>query len=520
MKANKNRTRVITGATTAILGMALIGLVSCSSGESTSSTVAPDGSAGLSGPIAFVNNRGIGNQNTLSVIGIDSQGNLKNVSTMGTAGEFGNNALGDMQLSNGDWVFVNIGASNSVATIDPLSGATPIHEDTLLTGTRPVHIYRDPTDGERIWSMNDGDPTGGNDSITCGGVGTSVTVLKNSHIGIGGNPPSVVGITCTLAAGHGVTAFSQPTPTDGNIPKYAVITNEKGGQMAFLDNNQASATYSKMVARLDLCTDLGQAGLTPPGAACDDETPTALTVPFTLNGSNPHGIRWSKQTGKIYSVQTGYSEIIEVDPKLIVQGTGDNKAAITVRKVSLAGTPYASYGITPDGKFLFLRGRDITSDVDHIIGKLAVVDLIAGGPLTISALPDLMDVVPSTFKFTPDGQRLYLLAADTATGTGNQLLNQKKNRLFVFNPSAFPVVPTPTEIVLQPASGHNFDVLVQGSGQASGVLVSNGTAGLNGLVSFINANNQLIGNLVVGVNPGAVMIYAPGAAEAGNQATS
>lgn len=519
MNMNKNRARVITGATTAILGMALIGLVSCSSGESTSNTVGPGGSAGLSGPIVFVNNRGIGNQNTLSVIGIDSQGNLKNVSTIGAAGEFGSNALGDMQFSNGDWVFVNIGASNSVATIDPLSGATPIHEDTLLTGTRPVHVYRDPTDGERIWSMNDGDPTGGNDSITCGGVGTSVTVLKNSHIGIGGNPPSVVGTTCTLAAGHGVVAFSQPTQTDGSIPKYAVVTNEKGGQMAFLDNNQASATYRNMVARLDLCTDFGQAGLTPPGADCDNETPTALTVPFTPNGSSPHGIRWSKLTGKIYSMQTGYSEIIEVSPTLITLGPGHNQTAVT-RRLSLAGTPYASYGITPDGKFLFLRGQDITSDVDHIIGKLAVVDLTAGGSLTITALPDLMDVVPSTFKFTPDGQRMYLLAADTTAGTGNQLLNQKKNRLFVFNPSAFPVVPTPTEIALQPANGHNFDVLVQGSGQASGVLVSNGTPGLNGLVSFINANNQLIGNLVVGVNPGAVMIYAPGAAAAGNQATS
>jgi hypothetical protein len=149
-----------------------------------------------------------------------------------------------------------------------------------------------------------------------------------------------------------------------------------------------------------------------------------------------------------------------------------------------------------------------------------VVDLTAAGPLTIAALPDLLDVVPSTFKFTPDGQRMYLLASDTATGTGNQLLNQKKNRLFVFNPSTFPVVQTPVEIALQPASGHNFDVVVAGSGQASGVLVSNGTAGLNGLVSFINANNQLIGNLVVGLNPGAVMIYAPGAAAAGNQASS
>lgn len=518
MKASKNRTRVITGATTAILGMALISLVNCSSGDSSTGTVAPGGSAALQGPIAFVNNRGIGNQNTLSVVGTDTQGNLKIVSTMGTSGEFDSNALGDMQVSAGEWVFVNLGAGNKVATIDPLSGATPIFEASLATGTRPVHIYRDPTDGEVIWSMNDGDATNGNDSINCGGVGTSVTVLHNSHTGPGGNPPFVVGTTCTLASGHGVTAFSQPTATDANIPKYAAVTNEKGGQMAFLDNVETSPTYRSMVARLDLCTDAGQAGLIPAGLPCDSEAVTALNVPFTANGSNPHGIRWSKHSGKIYSIQTAYGEIIEVDPNLIVPGPGHNQTAIT-RRLSLTGTPYTSYGITPDGKFLFLRGRDISADPNHILGKLAVVDLTVGGPLAITELPDLLDVVPSTFKFTPDVQRMYLLASDTTTGTGSQLLNQKKNRLFVFNPSALPAVQPPVEIALQPASGHNFDVIIEGSGQVSGVLVSNGTPGLNGLVSFINAHNQLVGNLVVGLNPGAVMIYAPGVAAAGNQAS-
>ncbi len=519
MKSIMNRTTVIRSAATVMLGITLIGLASCSSGDSTTGP-APGGSAGLSGPIAFVKNRGIGNQNTLSVVGTDAQGNLKIVSTMGTAGEFENNGLEDMQFSNGEWVFVNLGAGNKVATIDPLSGATPIFEANLATGTRPVHIYRDPTDGEVMWSMNDGDATNGNDSINCAGVGTSVTVLHNSHGAQNGPPPSVVGITCTLASGHGVTAFPQPTATDANIPKYAVVTNEKGGQMAFLDNNQASGTYRQMVARLDLCTDLGQAGLTPAGAACDNENLTALTVPFTANGSNPHGIRWSKLTGKIYSIQTGYGEIIEVDPKVIVPGPGNHLTAIT-RRLSLAGIPNVSFGITPDGRFLFLRWRDIATNPDHIIGKLAVVDLTTGGPLTVTALPDLLDVVPSTFKFTPDGQRMYLLASDTATGTGNQLVNQRKNLLFAFNPSAFPAAPQLlAEIDLLPASGHNFDVVVQGTGQASSVLVSNGTAGTTGSVSLINSNNQRTGSLLVGVNPGAVMIYHPGAAAAGNQATA
>lgn len=300
--------------------------------------------------------------------------------------------------------------------------------------------------------------------------------------------------------------------------------------MTFLDNNKLSSTYRQMVARLDLCTDPGQAGLKPSGAPCNDESSKALTDPFTPNGSNPHGIRWSQITGKIYSNQArevedgeeiGYGQIIEVDPKLIVPGPGHNKAAIT-RTLNLIGTPYTSYGITPDGRFLFLRGVDLTTDAQHIIGKLGVVDLSASGALSITNLPDLVDVVPSTFKFTPDGQRMYLLASNTDTGNDAQKAAQKKDRLFVFNPSTFPTAPQlVAEIGLSPAATHNFDVLVQGSGQASAVLVSNGGAGVTGSVTLINANNQISGNsLVVGVNPGAIMFYYEGIAIANNQATS
>ena len=514
------RRNFVSSVTTGALGFALISLAACNSGETTTATLAPGGSAALSGPIAFVKNSGVGSQNTLSIVGTDTQGNLKLISTMGSAGEFENNALGDMQVSSGNWVFMNLTAGGKVATIDPLSGATPIHETNLSTRTRPVHIYRDPTDGEVIWSMNDGDATNGNDSGCA--EGGSVTVLHNSHLGAGGNPPKVAGTTCTLAAGHGVTAFSRPTATDSTIPKYAVITNEHGGQMAFLDNtSETSPTYRQMVARLDLCTDAGQAALTPAGPACDNESAKALTVPFTENGSGPHGIRWSILTGKIYSFQEAYKEFVEVDPKLVVLGPGHNQGAIT-RRLSLAGTPYTSYGITPNGRFLFLRGIDLTTDAQHIIGKLGVVDLSASGALTIANLPDLVDVVPSTFKFTPDGQRMYLIVSNTDTGNDAQKAAQKKDRLFVFNPSTFPAAPQlVAEISLSPAGTHNFDVLVQGSGQASAVLVSNGGAGVTGSVTLINANNQISGNsLVVGVNPGAIMFYYEGIAAANNQATS
>jgi hypothetical protein len=77
------------------------------------------------------------------------------------ASEFENVALGDMQFSKEDWIFVNLAAANKVATIDPLTAATPVHEANLAAGTRPVHMYRDRNDGEVIWIMNDGDNAAG-----------------------------------------------------------------------------------------------------------------------------------------------------------------------------------------------------------------------------------------------------------------------------------------------------------------------------------------------------------------------
>ena len=58
MKSIKNRTTVITGAVTAMLGLALIGLASCSSGDSSTGQVTTGGSAALQGPLVFVNNTG------------------------------------------------------------------------------------------------------------------------------------------------------------------------------------------------------------------------------------------------------------------------------------------------------------------------------------------------------------------------------------------------------------------------------------------------------------------------------
>ncbi len=506
MRSISHRQIMTSCAKTSLLGLALVSLVSCSSGDDTTNTTTTGGSAALSGPLVFVNNTG---DKTLSTVALRGDSGNAVVGTIAAA-EFENVALGDMQFSQGDWLFLNLGAVNKVSTIDPLTGATPIHEGNLLTGTRPVHIYRDPTDGEVIWSMNDGDnapgtTTPGDDLINCnnparlGGPvpGSSVTILHNSHLGPGANPPTVEKTVCVLADGHHVTAFS----SGAGVPKRAFVSSETGGEIAVIDNEPASPTKWQMIARIDLCNPAKE---TDP-ATCNDESVIPLTTAFTANNAHPHGIRWSKLTQKVYSIQEGYGEIAEIDPTtLVITNTFD-----------LTGLPYTTFGISPDGRFLLLRG-DTTPSTGT---KLGVIDLgTAGTPRTDFTIAALDGTSPGAFKFSPDGKRFYILAGNAATAT-------KKDRLFAFDASAL-TAATPSltllrEIVLAATGGHSMDVLAQGpvgAGEAKYIVVSNST---DNSVSIINATDNLIKQTVtVGLTPGAVQIYYPGAAAAGNQASS
>jgi DNA-binding beta-propeller fold protein YncE len=452
--------------------------------------------------LLFVNNTG---NKTLTSVALKGDSGNTVVGTI-PAAEFENVALGDMQFSEGEWLFVNLGAANKVATIDPLTGATPIHETNLATGTRPVHIYRDPTEGEVIWSMNDGDSTTGtgDDLVNCAAqTGSSVTILHNSHLGPGANPPTVEKTVCLLADGHHVTAFS----SGPGVPKRGFVSSETGGEIAVINNEPGVGQWT-MTHRIDLCNPAKEAV----AATCNDESLTPLTTPFTPNNAGPHGIRWSKLTKKVYSIQEGYGEIAEVDPTTL---------AIT-NTFDLTGLPYTAFGISPDGRFLLLRG-----DTTPATGtKLGVIDLgTAGTPRTDFTIPELDGTSTGSFKFSPDGKRFYILAGNAATTT-------KKDRLFAFDASTLTATPPALTLIreiLLIAGGdsvgfnaaHNVDVLAQGAsgaGEAKYVVVSNR---LDNSVSIINATDNLIKQTVpVGLTPGALMVYYPGAAAAGNQATS
>ncbi len=497
MRSSANHTTKLSIITISILGLMVSSLTGCSSGDSTSDTATTSSSAALQGPMVFVNNTG---DKTLTSVALRGDSGNAVVGTIDSA-KFGNVALGDMQFSEGEWVFMNLGAGNAVATVDPLTGATPVHEANLTTGTRPVHIYRDPTDGEVLWSMNDGDNAGGtltpgDDLINCAAQGGgSVTVLHNSHLGPGGNPPFVLGTTCLLADGHKVAAF----PSGVGLPKRAFISSTTAGEIAVLENDETSGTYRQLIARIDLCTDAGEA-LNGQGPC--DVNANAPNTPNTPNMSNPHGIRFSQLTGKVYSIQENYRTIVEVDP---------NTLGIT-NTFDLSGTTYSAYGISADGRFLLLRGQTTAPQAT----TLGVIDLgTAGNPRTDFTIPELDGTVPGSFKFSPDGKRFYLLAGNTAAAT-------KKDRLFAFDSStltaAVPSLTLLREIVLVATGGHSFDVLIQGAGAAAYLVVSNST---DNSISVINATDNLIKQTIpVGLTPGGVLVYYPGAAAAGNQATS
>jgi YVTN family beta-propeller protein len=436
----------------------------------------------------FINNTG---DKTLATIKHDGDTNNQLIGTLGGNNEFQSASLGDMTSSAGDWVFVNLTAANGVALIDPLSGAKPIFETILPTGERPVHIYRDAVDGEVIWSMNDGNATTGIDSINCSAQAVgSVSVLHNSHLGAGGEVPKLEKTLC-LGVGHKVAAFSRPTASDATIPKRTFITNEKSGEMSVIGNDAASGTYLTVINKIDLCDKDKE-----PTKSCDSDVATP-------NASSPHGIAWSIATGKVYSRQEGYENVVEVDPDTMQ----------VVRKVNIA--PFTSSGISSDGKFLLLRATDTATDPDHVLGKLGVIDLTAN-PLAVTTFPDLQDLAPGSFKFSPDGTKLYLTQSNDNTGlTAAQQANLKRDKLVVLNTAALPAVPTMTaEIDLLPSpSGHRLDLHVH-DGTLKHIWVTNSD---DNSVSVINAaSNQLVQRVAVGSAPGGLLVYESSALAGGH----
>jgi YVTN family beta-propeller protein len=462
---------------------------------------------------------------TLTTLRLDGKNSpVMNTLPLGTPQS---DSIGGVTFSLGEWIFVTHMPGNRVAFIDPIGALTPILEgyldasDDPRVGLRPKRIYRDPTNKEVLWVMNEGDAgQGGVDTTLCTTSQTgSYTILHNSHLSVGGTKPHIVTTQCLpVGTGEAFLAFSRPTLTNPDIPKLGFISTKATGKIALVENNPASSQNQyRSTSFLNLCDDSKE--------ACD---PSPIST--APNGSAPAGVEWSDATGKIYVYLSGYRSIVEIDPAFSF-GPGNTFPWPTGRKVDLTGMPFTSFSIALNGRLLFLVGEDVTSDPTKVLGKFGVVRLdtpLPTDPLTVAALaiPELDNIRPAQFKFTPDGKRLYLTQSNSLNSLpfAAQAHNLKLDKLLVFDLTSFPAaLGFVAEIDLPAAVTHGLDVWStgpKGSGSAKAILVTNATPGVHGSVSLIDAaSNTITTTIPVGRNPKQVTIYYAGLAASDNQAT-
>ena len=118
MRFISHRQIMTSCAKTGLLGLALVSLASCSGGDDSTNSTTTNSSAALQGPIVFVNNTG---DKTLTSVGLKGDSGNAVLGTIASA-EFESVALGDMQFSEGEWVFLNLGAANKVASDRSVNG--------------------------------------------------------------------------------------------------------------------------------------------------------------------------------------------------------------------------------------------------------------------------------------------------------------------------------------------------------------------------------------------------------------
>jgi YVTN family beta-propeller protein len=244
---------------------------------------------------------------------------------------------------------------------------------------------------------------------------------------------------------------------------------------------------------------------------------------------------WSEATGKIYSYLSGYRTVVEIDPVSF----GITRT-VDIALPAPSTVVFQSMGLTPDGRFLFLVGEDVISDMianptnPKVLGSFGVVRLdtpLPTDPLTVSvfSIPQLDNIRPARFQFAPDGRRLYVTQSNKVSdlASGAQAHNLRLDKLLVFDPSTFPAAPSfVAEIDLLPVGSngiHGMDLWItgpHGAGSAKAVVVTNATPGVNGKVSLIDAaSNTITATIPVGKNPKEVTVYYVGLAASDNQAT-
>jgi hypothetical protein len=338
---------------------------------------------------------------------------------------------GDTTATANDHIFVNVSNANKVAVLNVDSTGVKLVK-YIDSGKNPVHIYQDPSG--KIWSMNDG--TSGVDTLnsTCnaGGVG-SVTIIQDGAKGAS-DPASLIKNLC-IGKGHHKAIFT-------SSPKRTFISNISDNSISVVDNEPTSGTYLTVISTINL------------GA-----------------GAGPHGFSYSSMSGKVYiSAQTA-GTIIAVSP-----------SSLTTETIST--TKSGPSVATPNGQYIAIPGKDTTTDTNHLIGKITILNSTNHTFSTTS----IMDVSPDHMMFSSDGKRLYVISAQA--GTGNQLTNLKQNVLLVYDSSNLPNLTLVTEIKTGDAKTGHRHIASASHGSMMHLFIPSGNGFLYSVDSMSNSVTQ------------------------------
>ena len=353
-------------------------------------------------------------------------------------------------------IFLGSADNGDAILLNPESKQIKLQHD-LPCDAIPAYAYRDSANN-RIWFMNDGDPETGNDTLNCGDMGASVTVIENDTGSGSGDIPAKVLKTICVGRGHHVTTFTSPSAKAPKTPHRAFVSNLIDGTISVIGNDASeSSTFLKVIDTINLC-ETGK------------EENGEMRIP---NNSFPHGMGYSPVTGKLYNLNNGYQTIAVINPVTnTIEDTIELKSSSNLL-------------LSPDGRFLIGKGVDRKSDQNHIIGKISVVD---AGKMTVSRVIDLPDVYPSTYRFNADGTKLYISTA--ATGKGTQKENIKLNTVLLFDTSKLPEIRLIKEIRAGMADcGRRPIAFLEKGGKTKLVFVPNPT---DGTVSILDGENETV----------------------------
>ena len=296
--------------------------------------------------------------------------------------------------------FLGLKANLNVILFDPES--KNIHlADQMPPDAYPAYSYKDSLNN-RIWFMNDGDKENGNDALHCGTNGSTVTIID---MGDEKTAPQHIKTLC-VGRGHHVTTFIEPTTAFPNLPKVAYVSNLLDGSISIIGNDaEDSETYLQIIHSISLCEP-------------NKEKNGLDAVP---NNAFPHGKQFSNETGKVYSLNNGYGTVAVINPM-----THKIEERITLKGCS-------NLLLSPCGKFLIGKGADRKSNDTHVLGRLSVIDAVT---YQVLSEDDIQDFYPSTYRFNPAGNKLYVTSS--ATGKGEQRDNLNINTLYIYDVSNLP----------------------------------------------------------------------------------